>query len=188
MMAQQVKVAVPGMVLQTSNLFEAGIGSYERGGKIISSIVGNVEIEAGDKSKPKIRVVPTKSHVETGIAIGDIVICKVLRIMSAQVTVEIDYLGDRELRQPAQAIIRKEDTRLGDIDKVVMFECFRPGDLVRAVVISLGDSRQYFLSTAAVELGVIIARHESSGRIMAPVSWKVSPLLYFNSNSHYRSI
>lgn len=35
-----------------------------------------------------------------------------------------------------------------------MYKSFRPGDIVRARVISLGDARQYYLSTAENELGV----------------------------------
>lgn len=42
----------------------------------------------------------------------------------------------------------------GQVDKVEVFKCFRPGDIVRARVISLGDARQYYLSTAENELGV----------------------------------
>eukprot|EP00967_Tisochrysis_lutea_P014217 scaffold15976_cov17-Tisochrysis_lutea.AAC.4 len=31
-----------------------------------------------------------------------------------------------------------------------MYDCFRPGDVVRAEVVSLGDARSYYLSTAKV--------------------------------------
>jgi hypothetical protein len=40
------------------------------------------------------------------------------------------------------------------VDKVEVIKCYRPGDIVRARVISLGDARQYYLSTAENELGV----------------------------------
>jgi hypothetical protein len=39
-----------------------------------------------------------------------------------------------------------------------MYSCFRPGDLVRAEVISLGDARSYYLSTAKNSLGVVSAK------------------------------
>ncbi len=52
---------------------------------------------------------------------------------------------------------RKEDVRAFDIDSVEIYKCFRPGDVVRAAVISLGDSKSYYLSTARNELGVILA-------------------------------
>ncbi|PWN22592.1 hypothetical protein BCV69DRAFT_257534 [Microstroma glucosiphilum] len=54
-------------------------------------------------------------------------------------------------------VIRSQDVRLTETDKVKMGECFRVGDLVRARVISLGDSRSYYLSTASNELGVLFA-------------------------------
>ena len=43
--------------------------------------------------------------------------------------------------------------------------------MVRAVVISLGDERSYFCSTAKNELGVVMAVSEA-GNQMVPVSWK----------------
>lgn len=42
---------------------------------------------------------------------------------------------------------------------------------MRAVVISLGDERSYYLSTARNELGVVMAVSEM-GNSMVPVSWR----------------
>ena len=53
--------------------------------------------------------------------------------------------------------IRTQDVRATEIDKVEIYKCFRPGDIVKAEVISLGDSRSYILSTAKNEYGVIYA-------------------------------
>ncbi len=39
-----------------------------------------------------------------------------------------------------------------------MYDCFRPGDIVLAEVLSLGDARSYFLTTAKNELGVVHAK------------------------------
>lgn len=50
-------------------------------------------------------------------------------------------------------------------------ESFRVGDVVRATVISLGDERSYYLSTARNELGVVLAISEW-GNTMVPVSWR----------------
>lgn len=43
--------------------------------------------------------------------------------------------------------------------------------MVRAVVISLGDERSYYLSTARNELGVVLATSERRNQ-MVPVSWR----------------
>lgn len=50
-------------------------------------------------------------------------------------------------------------------------ESFRVGDVVRAVVISLGDERSYFAGTARNDLGVVLAVSEA-GNQMVPVSWR----------------
>lgn len=71
-----------------------------------------------------------------------------------------------------RGVVRKQDVRRTDVDGVVMRDCFRPGDVVRCAVLSLGDSRAYFLSTAANELGVVGARSGTSGEAMVPVSWQ----------------
>jgi exosome complex component CSL4 len=43
-------------------------------------------------------------------------------------------------------------------DSISMIECFKPRDIVKAKVISLGDStRGVYLSTAAEDLGVVVA-------------------------------
>jgi len=52
-----------------------------------------------------------------------------------------------------------------------MHECFRPGDLIKAQVISLGTARSYFLSTAKNELGVFHAT-SIAGFPLVPVSWQ----------------
>ena len=47
------------------------------------------------------------------------------------------------------------------------------GDILKAVVISLGDSRNYYLSTASNEFGVIYATSIlGDGATLIPVSWK----------------
>jgi exosome complex component CSL4 len=54
--------------------------------------------------------------------------------------------------------------------KVAMLDCFRPGDLIRAQVLSLGTMREFRLSTASAELGVVWARSLAGARLQA-VSW-----------------
>lgn len=70
-----------------------------------------------------------------------------------------------------QALIRKEDVRAVEKDRVAMDEMFRVGDIIRGSVISLGDQSFYYLTTARNDLGVVMARSEA-GNMMFPVSWK----------------
>lgn len=58
------------------------------------------------------------------------------------------------------------------IDQVVMIDSFRPGDIIRAKVISMGDSiRSLYLTTASEDLGVLVAKHEETGELMLPYDW-----------------
>lgn len=53
-----------------------------------------------------------------------------------------------------------------------MIDSFRPNDIIRAKVISLGDSsRNLYLTTAAEDLGVLVAKNEISGELMLPYDW-----------------
>jgi exosome complex component CSL4 len=64
-----------------------------------------------------------------------------------------------------------QDVRAAEKDKVKIYNSFRPGDIIKAEVISLGDARSYFLSTAKNELGVIFAT-SVAGATMIPISWQ----------------
>jgi exosome complex RNA-binding protein Csl4 len=60
---------------------------------------------------------------------------------------------------------------LRSLPQVVMPEAFRPSDLVRARVLALGSMREYRLTTAEPELGVVWARSEA-GASMEALSWR----------------
>ncbi|PSK51900.1 hypothetical protein B9Z65_3167 [Elsinoe australis] len=70
-----------------------------------------------------------------------------------------------------QALIRAQDIRATEIDKVSVAGSFQVGDIVRAAVISVGDERNYYCSTARDELGVVLGRSET-GRDLVGVSWR----------------
>ena len=65
------------------------------------------------------------------------------------------------LKEPFRGQLRKEDIRATEKDTVEINKSFRPGDIVQAKVMSLGDMQSYFLSTAENELGVVFAMSES---------------------------
>ncbi|XP_029380722.1 exosome complex component CSL4 isoform X3 [Echeneis naucrates] len=61
--------------------------------------------------------------------------------------------------------------RKNEGEEVETYKSFRPGDIVLAKVISLGDVQSnYLLTTAENELGVVVA-HSEAGAQMVPISW-----------------
>ncbi|ODV67011.1 5 exonuclease subunit ski4 [Hyphopichia burtonii NRRL Y-1933] len=78
-----------------------------------------------------------------------------------------------DLGETFKGIIRLNDIRSTERDKLKIIECFKPGDIVRAEVISLGDGSNYYLSTARNDLGVIFAKSEGgAGGLMYAIDWQ----------------
>lgn len=103
--------------------------------------------------------------------VGATVTCKVCSINSRFAKVQILYIASTPLKNTFRGTIRKEDIRATEKDKVEVYKCFRPGDIVLAKVISLGDAQSnYLLTTAENELGVVVA-HSEAGVQMVPISW-----------------
>ena len=101
----------------------------------------------------------------------DVVTVKIVSVNPRFAKCHILCVGDVVLSESYRGQIRKEDVRATEKDRVEMYKCFRPGDIVLARVISLGDAGGgYLLTTAENSLGGVIARSEA-GALMVPVSW-----------------
>jgi len=145
------------------------------GEAIRASLVGSVRRVPADAAAPDQR--PTIEVIRRGLQQGtpkpgDIITAKVVRINPRLAAVDVLCVGDIPLDTTFTGTIRRQDVRATEVDSVAIADSFRPGDLVRAEVLSLGDSRSYFLGTARNELGVVYARHSTSGQAMVAHSWQ----------------
>jgi exosome complex component CSL4 len=68
--------------------------------------------------------------------VGNTVLCRVTRITPRQAVVAILVCGDTVLNAEWQGVIRVQDVRATEKDRVKVYESFRPGDIVRASVVS----------------------------------------------------
>ncbi|KAL1881147.1 hypothetical protein VTK73DRAFT_4594 [Phialemonium thermophilum] len=184
-------VVIPGQFLGPAAKYVPGPGTHIHESALCSSLLGVVHIKQPakppgptkrlNKITPAISPaeLPTISVSRTGVSekqevlpeVNNIVLCRVIRITPRQAVVTILVCGDTVLEAEWQGLIRTQDVRATEKDRVKIYESFRPGDIVRAEVISLGDQANYYLSTARNELGVIMATSEA-GNTMYPVSWK----------------
>lgn len=179
---------------------DIGDGAYARDAYVLSSRIG---YEETGPQPEHAREVASVRGLRAALALprpGSTVVGRVTRINARQATVSI-LVVDGEPCGGAQAtsvgaysnraagegldgadfqgIVRAQDVRSTDKDTVVLTECFRPGDIVRAKVISLGDARAYYLSTAENELGVVHATTSgpspygwaAAAHVLQPVSW-----------------
>lgn len=168
--------AFPGQQIGSTETHQPGPGTFEKNGKIISSLAGPVIVKNGgkDDALPIMSVdhFARKNASRQVPMVGDEVMGKITRVNAQSAIVDIQCLGDTTLQADSQGVIRLEDVFPAEVDSqaVQMLNCYRPGDVVKARIVSLGDSRQYFLSTAEVGLGVCWTRNEN-GDVMLPVAW-----------------
>jgi exosome complex component CSL4 len=162
-MAQTISVAVPGQLLGPTSEYQPGPGTHVHNSNLYASILGPVTKTIppkplGPQKRPtKITPVapvalPTIS-IERSIAVGNTkdgskaeilpevnstVLCRVTRITPKQANVAILVVGETVLNGEWQGLIRVQDVRATEKDKVKIFESFMPGDIVRAVVVCYG--------------------------------------------------
>lgn len=174
-------IVTPGRRLGLTQEYEAGPGTYVRGGMVYSSLLGvqrkqqpaeetKTEDSKDATSKPTLSV--ERSTTKFAIpAIGSEVLGRITRLNPRAATVAIIMVGDIPCQEDFSGTIRVQDIRATEKDLVQMINMFRPGDIVRAQVISLGDQRSYFLATTLNEHGVVFAQ-SSQGNTMVPISWE----------------
>ncbi|CAI4210425.1 unnamed protein product [Parascedosporium putredinis] len=164
--------AIPGTTLGLATQYHPGHGTHLYEGKVVASLLGHVTITArAAEELPTISVARHQKRREVLPDVGSVVLCRVVRLVPKQAIVSIQQVGTTVLDTEWQGVIRSQDVRATEKDKVKIYESFKPGDTVRAQVISLGDQANYYLSTASNELGVIMAASEA-GNDMMPASWK----------------
>ncbi|KAM6263889.1 exosome complex component CSL4 isoform 1-T1 [Spheniscus humboldti] len=160
-MAPPARYCVPGERLCSAEEATAGSGTYTRHGFVFSSLAGCLEKRSEDSGPPVVSVV-RDAESQLLPDVGAVVTCKVCSINSRFAKVHILYVGSTPLKSAFRGTIRREDIRATEKDKVEVYKSFRPGDIVLAKVISLGDAQSnYLLSTAENELGVVVARSEA---------------------------
>lgn len=190
-------VAIPGQVLGETSTHLAGPGTHITDSKIYASIIGLVTTipTSNSPGKPILTISRSSSTTvkdtgasknETLPAVGDSVVCQVTRVQQRQALCSIVVVNPTMNQETLsslphipstgdeirfQAVLRREDVRLTEKDRIVMNEMFRVGDFITAQVINLGDERSFYISTAGNEYGVVLARSEN-GSALVPRSWK----------------
>ncbi|XP_005105231.1 exosome complex component CSL4 isoform X2 [Aplysia californica] len=163
-------VCVPGQRLsRADDTHVAGEGTYVRGGFIYSSLVGWLNELKTEEQKVTLTV-QTEDSCTVIPTIDAVVTARVTNVNPRFCKCAILSVGTSPLRDVFRGMIRKEDVRATEKDRVEMHKCYRPGDIITARVLSLGDAQSYLLTTAENELGVAMATSEA-GVNMVPVSW-----------------
>ncbi|KAL7750468.1 Cytoplasmic glyoxalase II [Sorochytrium milnesiophthora] len=169
-----MSVVVPGERIGSTADYAAGSGCYARDGVVYAAVVGAVtKTVPSASSGEKVTLVSVDRHRETSAIpyIGGNVLGQVKRINTRTAIVAIMMVDNAPVAENFEGEIRVENIRTTERDKVKVQESFRPGDIVRAKVISLGERQSYLLSTASNDLGVVFAK-SIAGATMIPISWE----------------
>ncbi|OZJ06832.1 hypothetical protein BZG36_00065 [Bifiguratus adelaidae] len=155
--APSTDIVLPGHRLGLVTEYQSGEGTFVRQGQIYASRCGHRVEEHEQEGKAILRVERKKEGTVVP-EVGSIVTGKITRVSRVQANVAIMIVGAKPCLEDFAGIIRQPDIRATEKDQAKVYNAFRPGDIVRAEVISLGDAKSYYLSTAKNELGVIFAR------------------------------
>ena len=168
-MASGSSIVLPGQLLGAAGEVLAGDGAFVWGNQVRAAVVGACMVDEQPDSLPVMCVV-RKASASVVPTVGEVVMCRVARIAPRMASVDILCVGSHALPEPAQGVIRREDVREFGQQQVQIYTSFRPGDVVRAKVLSLGDARAYFLSTggAAARTQHCLGSHPPLPRSPAP--------------------
>ncbi|XP_063703552.1 exosome complex component CSL4 [Culicoides brevitarsis] len=147
----------------------SGEGTYERGGYIYSNLAGVLKFRKSEKIT-YIDVISPKAKTILPIP-GDVVTCRVQVVNQRFAKCLIIGIGDVVLTRHLRGILRKEDVRATDKDRVEIYKCFRPGDIILAKVLPQTELHTYQLTTAENELGVVVATYRGQDVPMTPIGW-----------------
>jgi exosome complex component CSL4 len=193
-----LKLVLPGDILGSASKLSPGPGTHIHNGQVLASIAGFVQIKTTKDPDNKMRVIQTAMvALETNTqstkfsdsqkkglnitprlpSVGAVVYAKITQVQRAQALSSILALQSPSsdavtaCEWPLRGILRSQDVRMTEKDRVKMNSSVAVGDIIRAEVVSLGDQGGYYLSTAGNELGVVMAWSQN-GNVCVPVSWK----------------
>jgi exosome complex component CSL4 len=152
-----------------------GVGIYEREGSIFASLAGEVKktaegvwfIEQDSQLRPYTQVIP---------AIGQTILGQVVKLNSKYAGVDIWSIegSGQRFMESVKGTIRLQDIVSAEEREVPSIQnAFRPGDLIRARVIGVGDPSAGLLLSTGVEakLGVIYGKSAAAGAPLLPAAW-----------------
>lgn len=104
--------------------------------------------------------------------VNDVVFAKCTKIRDKLAQFDVLVCDGKPLKMEFSGIVRQQDVRKTEIDKVVMEESFVPGDVVRCKVLAMGDGRSLVLTTNENPLGVVRAKCQRCKATMVAMNWQ----------------
>ncbi|KAJ1512694.1 Exosome complex component CSL4 [Coelomomyces lativittatus] len=148
-----------------------GPGTYVHDHEVYASLLGIYHPPSSNtlpKFRPYVQGFQGRSVLPT---IGSQITGQVKRMNTKLAILAIRMVESVPVKEEFEGILKIENVRSSETSQLQMYDCFRPGDIVRADVLSLGESQSYILSTARNDLGVVYAQ-SATGATLVPISWE----------------
>ena len=104
--------------------------------------------------------------------VNDVVFAKSTKIREKMAQFDVLVCDGKPLKTEFSGIVRQQDVRKTEIDKVIMEESFVPGDVVRCKVLAMGEGRSLVLATNENPLGVVRAKCKRCKTTMVAMNWQ----------------
>ena len=153
------RFVLPGERLGVIEEFIPDMGTYVRDGIIYSRVVGRALLDLLNK---RVSVYPLV-HGAKVPKNGSIVLGQVSNVQTQNATMRIFQIDKKQLSGFFTGILHISDVRLRYVES--MFNVCKPGDILRAKVIS-EKNRTYHLSTKDRNLGVVYAFCSQCGHML----------------------
>merc|ERR1712137_929772 len=135
MASDKVIICTPGQRLcLAEEKYIGGNGTYSRQGYILSCLTGVVKITLQPDKKLLVEVHSGKEQTVVPSA-GDVITARITQINPRWARCAILCVKDVVLAEPFRGILRREDVRATEKDRVEMYKCFRPNDVILARVL-----------------------------------------------------
>jgi exosome complex component CSL4 len=155
------QLAVPGERLGVIEEFIPDANTYVKDGVIYSKVVGRALFDFAHR---RVSVYKLAQGAKVPV-VGSTVLGNVSITQSEIAGVRIFAVDDKEVSGVFSGVVHVSDVHLRYVDS--MFSVCKPGDVVRAKVIS-EKNRTYHLSTKERNLGVVYAFCSSCGNLLEP--------------------
>ncbi len=144
------KIVIPGEEIATTEEFLVGEGTYESKGRIFSSFLGTVKLDASEK----VATVEPLNPLVT-LNTGDIVIARVTDVKNSMVLADVVRVEGRERNVSGETMGSIHISKISQGYTEDVWREYRIGDIIRAQVEQVKPSLQLF--TGREDLGVLLA-------------------------------
>jgi exosome complex component CSL4 len=150
---------VPGEYLGVIEEFIPNSETYVENGRIYSKIIGHTLIDFLNK---RISVYPLGKKTKIP-KVGDIIFGQVANVQSQNALIRIFKMENKSFPVTFKGLLHVSDTKVSYVKS--MFNICKPGDILRAQIISIKNST-FHLSTKEKELGVVYAFCSQCGDLL----------------------